>query len=63
MKHDDLLKIMGADLGISRYRNESDESFGIRTVYSASRFWIEAFAWTMDGWVLTDASPASFHED
>ena len=43
MKHDDLLKIMGADLGISRYRNESDESFGIRTVYSASRFWIEAF--------------------
>lgn len=43
MKHDDLLKIMGTDLGISRYRNESDESFGIRTVYSASRFWIEAF--------------------
>lgn len=43
MKHDDLLNIMAADLGMSRYRNESDKSFGIRTVYSASRFWIEAF--------------------
>lgn len=63
MKHDDLLKIMGADLGISRYRNESDESFGIRTVYPIRDSGSKPFAWTMDGWVLTDASPASFHED
>lgn len=43
MKHDNLLSIMASDLGVSRYRNETDESFGVRTVYSASRFWIEAF--------------------
>lgn len=43
MKYDNLLSIMATDLGVRRYLNETDESFGIRTVYSASRFWIEAF--------------------
>ena len=63
MKHDDLLNIMAADLGMSRYRNESDKSFGIRTVYSASRFWIEAFCLDDGRMGLMDASPASFHEN
>lgn len=43
MKEQNLIQVMAQDLGIDRYSMETDQSYRGRVVYSASRFWIQAF--------------------
>lgn len=38
-----LINVMSESLGIKRYKDEDDGSFVLRCLYSACRFWIEAF--------------------